>query len=65
MKSRFESLYKLQYKACQIVKHKVGKEERKQNIMKATKIYNRILQLANNYDELNLVNESLSHELKM
>ena len=47
------------------MKQKVGKEERKQNIMKATKIYSRILQLANNYDELNLVNESLSHELKM
>lgn len=64
-KNRFESLYKLQYKACQLLKQKVSKQERKLNLEKAIKMHNRILNLTDNYDQLNLVNDSLQHDQKL
>jgi hypothetical protein len=41
--NKYESLYKLQYKACQIMKGKCPKEDRRANINKSIQIHTRIL----------------------
>lgn len=48
--NNYDNLYKLQYKAQQILKAKCPKEERVVNLEKCIKIHSRILSLIQNYE---------------